>query len=211
VAGAIGYVTLLTYLPVALSGITSLSAGISGLVMLPMTIPVLIGPMLASRLAHAFSRVSSMAIVYAGLACLILGTLGMLLLAPGVSLGLIVVPMVLVGFGFGLTLGLIDGEALASVPAHSSGTAAGVLNFMRIGSEAVFVGLYAFALALLIGRAIPNNALAQATAAGHAGQAEVYTTAFHWVVEALVVFVLATTTVIALLHRAWTAAARLAA
>jgi predicted MFS family arabinose efflux permease len=209
VAGAIGFVTLLTYLPVALSGIASLSAGVSGLVMLPMTIPVLIGPILASRLVHVFPRISSMTVIYAALISLILGALGMLLLAPGVPLGWTIVPMVLVGFGFGLPLGLVDGEALASVPAHSSGTAAGALNFIRIGSEAIFVGLYAYILAWLIGRSIPDKTLAEATAAGQAGQAEVYSTAFHWVVAALVVLVAITTAAIALLHHARITAARL--
>jgi fumarate reductase subunit D len=131
----------------------------------------------------------------------------MLWLAPGTSIGAIVVPMALVGLGFGLPLGLIDGEALASVPAHSSGTAAGVLNLVRIGSEAVFVGLYAYVLAALIGHSIPDRALARATSAGQPGQAAVYSAAFHWVLTGLVVLLLATTAVIALLHRARSTAA----
>lgn len=210
VAGALGFVTLLTYLPVALSGVASLSAGVSGLFMLPMTVPVLVGPILASRLIQRFPRVSSMLIIYTALLCLTLGSAGMFLLAPGIPLGWLVVPMVLVGFGFGLPLGLVDGEALATVPAHSSGTAAGVLNFIRIGAEALFVGLYAFVLSWLIGRSIPDSALAQATAAGHTGQAEIYAGAFHWVVAALAVLVVVTTVAIALLHRARLTSARVA-
>jgi hypothetical protein len=202
VAGAIGFVSLLTYLPVALSGIAGLSAGVAGLVMLPLTIPVLVGPVLAARLIRAGTRITSMTIIYTSLAGLILGGLGMLLLRPGSSIGWIVLPMVLVGFGFGLPLGLVDGEALATVPPHSSGTAAGVLNFVRVGSEAVFVALYAALIAWLIGRSIPNHRVAQATAAGHPGQAGAYAHAFHWLVLGMVVLVLITTLVIALLHRA---------
>lgn len=208
VAGALGYVTLLTYLPVALSGIASLSAGAAGLFMLPMTVPVLLGPILAARLTARFRRVTSMTVIYAALFSLILGMLGMLLLSPGTSLGWLVVPMLLVGFGFGLPLGLVDGEALATVPARSSGTAAGVLNFVRVGSEAVFVGLYAAVLAWLIGRSVPDSDVARATAAGHTGQAGAYASAFHWVVAALAVLVVVTTVAVALLHRARLAAAR---
>ncbi|RIJ69456.1 MFS transporter [Nakamurella silvestris] len=208
VAGAIGFVTLLTYLPVALSGISSLSAGAAGLVMLPMTIPVLVGPVLASFLIARSSSISSMAIIYTALLSLVLGTSGMLLLAPDVALGWVVVPMVLVGFGFGLPLGLVDSEALATVPPHSTGTAAGVLNFIRIGSEALFVGLYAVALSWLIGRSIPDHELALATAAGTPGQAQAYAAAFHWVVGGLVVLVTITALVVGLLHRARVVAER---
>lgn len=209
VAGALGFVTLLTYLPVALSAVASLSAGASGLFMLPMTVPVLVGPMIASRLIATFPKVTSMTMIYAALASLVLGMAGMLLLSPGSALGWLVVPMILAGLGFGLPLGLVDGEALALVPAHSSGTAAGVLNFMRVGADAVSVGLYSFVLAWLISRSIPDKDLAESTAAGHVGQAGVYADAFHWVVAALTVLVLATTLAIALLHRARISAARL--
>lgn len=143
-----------------------------------------------------------MTVIHVSLIALILGTAGMLLIGPGMSLGWIVLPMLLVGFGFGLPLGLVDSEALASVPASSSGTAAGVLNFIRIGSEAVFVGLYALALSWLIGRSIPDEALALSTAAGDPGQAQVYSSAFHWVIGVMVVLVVITTVVIVLLHRA---------
>jgi MFS family permease len=209
VAGALGYVTLLTYLPVALSGVAGLSAGTSGLFMLFATMPVLVGPMIASRLIATFPKISSMTLIYTALACLVLGAAGMFLLAPGIGLAWLVVPMLLVGFGFGLPLGLVDGEALASVPAHSSGTAAGVLNFMRIGSEAVFVGLYSAVLAWLIGRTISDRAVARATAAGHPGHAQVYADAFHWVIGALVILVLVVSVAIAVLHRARVTAARL--
>ncbi|GLY50963.1 MFS transporter [Lentzea sp. NBRC 102530] len=172
VAGAFGFVTLLTYLPVALSGVAGLSAGTAGLLMLPMTIPVLVGPVLGLR-------GSPTTVITVSLAALVLGSLGMVVLQPGTWLGWLVIPMLLVGFGFGLPLGRIDAEALATVPAHSTGTASGVLNLVRIGSEAVAVGAYAATITWLIGRALPED-LAHDTAAGHPGQAAVYAGAFHW-------------------------------
>ncbi|MGI5506613.1 MFS transporter [Lentzea sp. CA-135723] len=185
VAGAFGFVTLLTYLPVAFSGIAGLPAGTAGLLMLPMTIPVLVGPVLGMR-------GSPRTVIAVSLAALVLGSLGMVLLAPGNWLGWLVVPMLLVGFGFGLPLGRIDAEALATVPAHSTGTASGVLNLVRIGSEAVAVGAYAATIAWLIGRALPED-LAHDTAAGHPGQAAVYADAFGWMMigQAVVVAVVA--------------------
>ncbi len=202
VAGAIGYVPLLGYLPVTFSAIASLSAGASGLLLLPMTLPVLVGPILAARLIRDVSWISSMTIIYAALACLILGDLGLLLLAPGVSVAWTIVPMLLAGFGFGLTLGLVDGEALATVPPRNSGTAAGVLNFMRVGSEAIFLALYAAALAWLISQSIEDPSQAQKIAAGGSGDPAAYADAFHTVLISLAALVAVTAVAIGLLHRA---------
>ncbi|CCQ13980.1 Permease of the major facilitator superfamily protein [Rhodococcus sp. AW25M09] len=139
VAGAIGFVTLLTYLPAALSAVASLTPGRAGLFMLAMTIPVLIAPLTVARLSRMFDAVTPTRVILASLGCLVVGNLGMLALQPSVPLAAVVIPMILVGFGFGLPIGLVDGEALAAVPPHSSGTAAGVLNLFRIGSEALMV------------------------------------------------------------------------
>lgn len=147
VAGSIGFVTLVTYLPSALSGILGMGAGGSGLLMLAMTTPVVIGPILSARLIKVVERVTPMVIVFASLVCLVVGALGLLLLRPGSGFGVILLPMVLIGFGFGLPVGLVDGEALALVTAHASGTAAGIINFFRIGSEAIFVAIYGWSLA----------------------------------------------------------------
>jgi predicted MFS family arabinose efflux permease len=209
VAGALGYVTLLTYLPVALSAVAAMTAGAAGVFMLFATAPVLVAPMIASRLIVRFRRASSMTMIYTALGCLTIGLAGMFLLAPNIPLGWLAAPMLLVGIGFGLPLGLVDGEALASVPAHSAGTAAGVLNFMRIGSEAVFVGLYSATLTWLIGRAMSDPGTARATAAGQFGHAETYARAFHWVIAVLLILVIVVSIAIGVLHRARVTAGRL--
>lgn len=177
VAGAIGFVTLLTYLPSALSGIASMSPGRAGLVMLAMTIPVLIAPTLVARIVSAVPRIGVGTVVYVSLGALILGDLGILLLSENRSIAWIVVPMILLGFGFGLPIGLVDGHALAVVPAERTGTAAGVLNFFRIGSEALFVAGYALVLSTVIGGRL-TGAAADDASAGQPGHAEVYRGAF---------------------------------
>ncbi|MFJ6748482.1 MULTISPECIES: hypothetical protein [unclassified Streptomyces] len=50
--------------------------------------------------------------------------------------------MVLVGAGFGLGVGLVDGEALRLVSPEKSGMAAGLVNTARLGSETIAVALY---------------------------------------------------------------------
>ncbi|MDO8209611.1 MFS transporter [Conexibacter sp. CPCC 206217] len=200
VACAVGYVTVLSYLPVALSAVHGMSAGTAGLVMLPMTVPVLAGPIIASVLIARIPKIGAMTVINAALILLCLGDVGLLLFAPQTTLWALVVPMILLGFGFGLPIGLVDGEALTAVPPDRSGTAAGVLNFMRLGSEAVVVGAYAAVLAALLRShlAAPTAAAVAAGAPGHGGT---YATQLHLIVMAMVVLTALLGIVINLLHR----------
>ncbi|WP_084531450.1 MFS transporter [Nocardia miyunensis] len=177
VAGSIGFVTLLTYLPSAFSGLKHLSAGTSGLVMLAMTIPVLLAPLAVAQLVSRIRALTVGVVVYLSLGALLLGNAGILLLTAGHSIALVIVPMILLGLGFGLPIGLVDGHALSVVPAHRAGTAAGLLNFFRIGSEAVFVAGYALILSTIVGTRL-HGAAADDTAAGQFGHPDVYRSAF---------------------------------
>ncbi|KAA0924366.1 MFS transporter [Rhodococcus sp. IEGM 1370] len=201
VAGAIGFVTLLTYLPAALSAVASLTPGRAGLFMLAMTIPVLIAPLTVARSMTAFETVTPNRVILTSLGFLILGNLGMLALQPGFSLAALVVPMISLGLGFGLPIGLVDGEALAAVPPHSSGTAAGVLNLFRIGSEAVMVACYAWLLTIFVRGRVPDRTDAEAAAAGQPGFADAYAHAFTEVIALVVMTVAVTAALIVMLSR----------
>ncbi|QII08462.1 MFS transporter [Rhodococcoides fascians A25f] len=201
VAGAIGFVTLLTYLPAALGAVASMTPGRAGLFMLAMTIPVLLAPLTVARLSTMFDAVTPSRVILASLGCLALGNLGMLALQPGVPLPAVTIPMILVGLGFGLPIGLVDGEALAVVPPHSSGTAAGVLNLFRIGSEAIAVAGYAWLLAFLIRGRVSNKIDADAAASGQPGFADAYAHAFTEVIALVVVAVAVTAAAIIALSR----------
>ncbi|MFD4367539.1 MFS transporter [Rhodococcus sp. NPDC058521] len=185
VAGSIGFVTLLTYLPSALSGITDLSAGTSGLLMLAMTIPVFVAPVAIGTLVTRFPALTIGKVIYLSLAALILGNAGILALSDDRSVLAIIVPMILLGLGFGLPIGLVDGHALSVVPAERGGTAAGLLNFFRIGSEAVFVAGYAVVLSTAVGAQLAGQA-ARDTAAGQYGHPDVYQSAFTTTVGVLI-------------------------
>ncbi|WP_278258608.1 hypothetical protein [Nocardioides convexus] len=147
-----------------------------------------------------FGGVTVGRVVGLSLAALLLGDLGMLLLAPDRSVAWILLPMVLVGLGFGLPVGLVDGHALSVVPAHRAGTAAGLLNFFRIGSEAVFVAGYAAVLSLAVGTRLSGDPAAE-TAAGQFGHPAVYREAFATTVGALVALLVVLTLAIALAGR----------
>ncbi|WP_415394493.1 MFS transporter (plasmid) [Rhodococcus globerulus] len=199
VAGSIGFVTLLTYLPSALSGIKSMSPGVAGLTMLAMTIPVLVAPTLVAKLVNTVRFVNVGTVVYVSLVALILGNIGILLLAESRSVSWIIIPMILLGLGFGLPIGLVDGHALAVVPAERTGSAAGLLNFFRVGSEALFVAGYAFILSVLVGQQLTGTA-ADDTAAGQPGHPELYRSAFNTTVAGLVGLLVVLTIVIVLVH-----------
>ena len=192
IAGSIGFVTMLTYLPSAFSGIKGIGAGQAGLIMLAMTIPVVVAPILVAKLIEKVSWITVSSVVYLSLICLITGDLGLLLLTPERSVGLVIIPMLLVGLGFGLPIGLVDGHALEVVPRERTGTAAGVLNFFRVGSEALFVAAYAFMLNLKIQQQLSGDA-ATSTAAGQPGHPDVYVEAFGASALTLAVLVLLVT------------------
>ncbi|WP_084817346.1 MFS transporter [Gordonia sp. HS-NH1] len=192
VAGSIGFVTLLTYLPSAFSGIKDLSAGASGLVMLAMTIPVLVAPLAVAQLITRVRALTVGVVVYLSLGALLLGNVGVLLLTEERSIAWLIVPMILLGFGFGLPIGLVDGHALSVVPAQRSGTAAGLLNFFRIGSEAVFVAGYALVLSTVVGAHL-TGAAADDTAAGQFGHPDVYRAAFVTTVGVLIALLVVVT------------------
>jgi hypothetical protein len=52
---------------------------------------------------------------------------------------------------------LDDAEALVAAPARNRGTAAGLLNFSRLRSEAVVVGAHAAVMTSCVGRTSPTG------------------------------------------------------
>lgn len=175
VAGAIGFVAILTYLPSGLQAIHGWSDGEAGAFMMLMTVPVFIAPLVSHRLlSTGLSSARVLALV--ALACLTLGPLGLLAIRQDVSPIAAAVPMILCGLGFGIPLGFVDGEALSHIPPDRAGSAAGVFNLMRIGSEAIFVAAYGGAIAALIASQIADPVTAERTAAGAPGHAAAFTT-----------------------------------
>ncbi|MGJ0184967.1 MFS transporter [Corynebacterium glyciniphilum] len=173
VAGAIGFVTFLTYLPSALGAIHNLSSGVIGALMLTMTVPVLIAPTLVHRIMQS-GRATPTSVIAVSFTMLIVGGVGVvLLLRPDLPVAVGIAPMVLLGLGFGLPLGFVDAEALAAVPSERAGAASGVINLLRIGSEAVFVAAYAAILAAIVTTTLPGNA-GQLVASGGTGHPWIY-------------------------------------
>ena len=202
VAGSIAFVTMLTYLPTALSAMLGLGETQIGLWLLPLTVPVFCGPFLGTWLAHRGGRSATTTVIMTGLGLLVVGLAGMLLLSPGRPVAVILLPALLIGTGFGLSLGLVDGDAIRAAPIGSSGTAAGVLNFFRMGSEAVFVAILGAILASTITSQMADSPQADQVISGAPLQPDAYSHGFTVAICTLLGFLLITATMVAVLLRA---------
>ncbi|MGW4774846.1 MFS transporter [Nocardia sp. NPDC004278] len=213
VAGAAGFVALLTYLPTFLAVAWGMSTATVGVVMLIMTVPVVVAPIVAGRLVH--QGVSSRMILTVSVALYVAGTVWLTTVGVHQNVPSIVGPLLLLGAGFGLGVGLVDGQAIGSVLPAKAGMVSGLVSTVRLGSEAVVVAVYGSVLATLVsGRvhqalpdALGSSVIDKASAAAAAGDlstvdhsvdtallAESYSAAIHpvlWVLAALcLVFVL---------------------
>ncbi|MFF0479861.1 MFS transporter [Streptomyces sp. NPDC004435] len=148
VAGSFAFVTMLTYLPSYLTAAGGYSSGAAGLIMVLLTFPMLVLPLLAAKLVA--KGVRAMTVIFVSLACLVVGVAGLSLFSPDVDLALVALPMLITGAGYALAAGLVDGEALSLIPPERAGMAAGFLNTLRLGSEAVAVAVYGSLLATLL-------------------------------------------------------------
>ncbi|ASU86124.1 MFS transporter [Nocardiopsis gilva YIM 90087] len=155
VAASFGFVTILTYLPSYLTAVGGYGAGTAGLIMVLLTFPVFACPMLAAALVDR--GVSARMLVYISLGFLVVGDLTLLLFSPTVSIAVVALPMLVTGAGMGISAGLVDRLALEIVDESKAGMAAGFLNTLRLGSEAIAVALYGSLLTTLLTSRIANG------------------------------------------------------
>ncbi|MFF8383239.1 MFS transporter [Streptomyces kanasensis] len=152
VAASFGFVTMLTYLPTYLTAVAGYTSGAAGLTMVLLTLPVLVCPMLAAKLVSR--GVPALTLLHLSLACLVVGDLALTLFSPDVAIAVVALPMLVTGAGMGLSAGLVDGQALENVAPEKAGMAAGFLNTLRLGSEAIAVAVYGSMLATTLGARI---------------------------------------------------------
>ncbi|ALJ19610.1 hypothetical protein AOA12_06670 [Microbacterium sp. No. 7] len=209
VTAAIGTVTLGTYLPVVYSAVFGLGGALAGVFMLFMMVPIMIAPLVVARVLAKSRSITPMKVIYLSLVLIVLGNAALLAVDPELGMWWAVPGMLLVGAGFGVTIGLVDGQAIGAVPAHRSGAAAGVLNFMRLGSEAVVIAVFAAAIAVLVGLRIADPSTAADVAGGAPGHGAEFAGAFHVVLLGMIIANLILSAVIILLHRARIRADRL--
>lgn len=162
------FVVLLVVLPMLFIGVSGLSEERAGLMMMALSVPMLIVPLLAAWLTRWISAgvlcTSGLVIAAAGL-----GWLSQAVLAQDVT-GMIA-PMVVVGIGTGLPWGLMDGLSVSVVPKERSGMATGIFSTTRVAGEGISLAIVGAILSMLThnalaarftGNAISPEAISQA-------------------------------------------------
>jgi MFS family permease len=161
-ATALCYVVLLILLPVRFIGIEGRGEIEAGLLMIPLSAPMLVVPFLGAVLAR---RLSAALLSGAGLLVAAAGLLWLGRTAPAAPAAGLVLPLLLIGAGSGLPWGLMDDLSVSVVPKERAGMATGIFTTTRVAGEAIML---AAAGALLT--ALTQAGLAHLPAADEAGR-----------------------------------------
>jgi MFS family permease len=178
---AFGFVALLIVLPPYFVAVDGLSTTAAGLLLVLLTGPTLVVPLVVSQIAHRVSRrlllVLTMAFVAAGAAWLTV-------IHPHAGIGVLAGPLIALGIGFGISLAILDGAAVSSVEPARAGMAAGVFNTMRLTGESVSIAVLGALLAAVteaglsgqFGTTTATNVTAQALQGNMSGAIAAVTT-----------------------------------
>ncbi|UVK47070.1 MFS transporter [Mesorhizobium sp. AR07] len=135
-APAYAFVVLLVLLPIRFIGIEGMTEIKAGQLMICLSGPLLILPLLAGQLARWIAPAT---ICGVGLLIAAAG-LVWLSLTPPVDI-VLVAPLMLVGVGIALPWGLMDGLAVSVVPRERAGMAVGIFNTTRVACEGVALAI----------------------------------------------------------------------
>jgi MFS family permease len=161
-APAYAFVVLLILLPIRFVGIEGMSVIAAGRMMIALSGPLLVLPILAGLLTR-------------WLAPSVLCGLGLLISAGGLlwlshfpadhAESLIMAPMVMIGIGISLPWGLMDWLAVSVVPKERAGMATGIFSTTRVAGEGVALALVSAILSALTASHLAGARNATATAA----------------------------------------------
>lgn len=158
------YIVLIVMLPLRFIGAEGLSEMDAGVLMIALSAPMLVVPMLAALFTRWLS-----AGVLSGIGFLIAaaGLYWMSVTDISAAKSAIVLPMVLIGIGAGLPWGLMDGLSVSVVPKERAGMAAGIFSTTRVAGEGI-----ALAIATAVLAALSHAGLAEVMPQADAGTAE---------------------------------------
>ncbi|WP_421916587.1 MFS transporter [Mesorhizobium sp.] len=173
-APAYAFVVLLVLLPIRFIGIEGMTEVQAGQMMICLSSPLLILPMLAGLLARS---VAPATICGAGLLIAAVGLVWLRQVPAGGAM--VVAPLLAIGVGISLPWGLMDGLAVSVVPRERAGMAVGIFNTTRIASEGVALAIVSavlsgFTAAQLTARGVALNVTdtAQLLVTGNLGAAK---------------------------------------
>ncbi|RBQ13898.1 MFS transporter [Spongiactinospora rosea] len=139
-------IPLLVYLPSYFTRVLGMGPGQAGAVLIMLTAPTLVLPSLTGLVAR---WVPPAAIVVLAVVLMGLGSAWLALSGPASTAFGLAGPLLTIGFGAGVSIGLIDGVALSSVGPERAGTASGMFNTVRLGGETVAIAVFGAVLAAM--------------------------------------------------------------
>ncbi|WP_338698059.1 MFS transporter [Streptomyces sp. Q6] len=171
-----GTTGVLAFLPTYLQGASGTTAGTAGLTLLLMTVPVLALPPLGARLVNR--GVPARHLLVLSLLLIAAGNAWLTTLHPDIPATALAGPLLTIGAGQGLSLGIVDAQALSMVAPSEVGMASGFLNTVRGGTGAVMLTAFgALLLTAVESRVGPDVSAARITA-GAGGHAAAFTAAW---------------------------------
>lgn len=150
-APAFSFVVLLVLLPARFIGIEGYSAFGAGRMMIALSAPMLVLPILAGLAAQRFAAAH---ICASGLLLAAGGLLWLSTCAPGQPPATLLGPLLLIGCGISLPWGLMDGLAISVVPVERAGMAAGIFNTTRVAGEGLALAIVSALLGTLTAAAL---------------------------------------------------------
>ncbi|MHC8286214.1 MFS transporter [Pseudomonas sp. XS1P51] len=141
------YIVLVVMLPLRFIGVEGLSEIDAGGLLVALSAPMLVVPIVAATLTRWVS-----AGVLSGIGFLIaaVGLHWLSLYETGEPTLALILPMLLIGVGAGLPWGLMDGLSVSVVPKERAGMAAGIFNTARVAGEGITLAIVAALLASLV-------------------------------------------------------------
>ncbi|WGS52857.1 MFS transporter [Paraburkholderia sp. D15] len=138
------YIVLIVMLPLRLIGAEGLSELDAGLLMIALSAPLVIVPLLAASLTRWLS-----AGVLSGIGFLIAAA-GLFWLSRvdiGAARASAILPMLIIGVGAGMPWGLMDGLSVSVVPKERAGMATGIFSTTRVAGEGIALAIVTALLA----------------------------------------------------------------
>ena len=157
-APAYAFVVLLILLPVRFVGIDGMSEVQAGQMMVALSGPLLVLPVVAGMLTRWFSA----AVICSGGLLISAGGLFWLSATPSSDPALLIAPLMMIGTGISLPWGLMDGLAVSVVPKERAGMATGIFSTTRVAGEGVALAVVSAVLSALIGTRLSVDGAAAA-------------------------------------------------
>ncbi|CAB3785532.1 MFS transporter [Paraburkholderia fynbosensis] len=158
------YIVLIVMLPLRFIGAEGLGELQAGLLMIALSAPMLVVPLLAASLTRWMP-----AGVLSGIGFLVaaLGLYWLSRVDMSASRTSVIAPMFVIGVGAGMPWGLMDGLSVSVVPKERAGMASGIFSTTRVAGEGIALAIVTAILAGLAQTSLAHS-VAQTTQAGQA-------------------------------------------